>query len=166
MTQGQTALAGRRFDEAQKSFADALKFEPNDADATRLLKQAQDAAKPVATIPPPPPATKAPPPPAPPPKPATPVSRPKAFEQWMEAGAALEKEDKFGDALRAYETALRIVANDASAMKRVEYTRLMDAGVTALNSGRKLDAVHEFEAALKSVPNDAAATRFLQQARR
>jgi tetratricopeptide (TPR) repeat protein len=84
----------------------------------------------------------------------------------MQLGAALEKQEKFADALKAYQAALRAVPNDAAAAKRTEYAQHMDAGVTALKANRKSDAVREFEAALKAAPNDPAATKWLGQAKR
>jgi tetratricopeptide (TPR) repeat protein len=102
----------------------------------------------------------------PPPKPAAPVPPPPAFTQQMQVGAALEKQEKFADALKAYQAALGIVSTDQAAIKRADYTRHMDAGLTALKAGKKPDAAREFEAALKTAPNDPAATKWLQQARR
>ncbi|HEY1376273.1 MAG TPA: hypothetical protein VGF55_05740 [Gemmataceae bacterium] len=165
MAQGKSALTGRRFDEAQRAFADALKFQPNDPEAARLLRQAQDASKPPAPPPPPPTARAVPPPPAPAKPPATPQP-PAAYTQQMQAAAALENQAKYADAAKAYQAALRAVPNDPAATKRAEYAQHMDAGLTAVKAGKKADAVREFEAALKDAPNDEAATRWLQQARR
>jgi TolB-like protein len=146
-----------------KTHVDAEAKQRADAEAARRLKQSQDAAKP--SPPPPPPALKAPPEP-PSSKPATAVRPPPAFEQWTQAGAELEKQERFGDALKAYETALRILSTDPAAIKRAQFAEHMDAGVTAMNAGRKPDAVRDFEAALKIAPNDPAATKWLQKARR
>jgi tetratricopeptide (TPR) repeat protein len=156
MNQGKAALAGKRYSEAQMAFTDALRFEPNDPEATQLLKEAENGGKP------------APPPPPPPPvkTPATNVPVLPAFQQQMQAAAALEKQEKFGDALRTYQAALRLAPNDPTATKRAGFNQHMDAGMAALRAGKKLDAAREFEAALRDAPNDPAATKWLAQARR
>jgi colicin import membrane protein len=160
MNQGKAALAARHYEEAKMAFSDALRFEPNDPEATQLLKQAQDGGK----APPPPPP---PPPPLyrPPPPPAT-ATVAQAFSQQMQAGAAWEKQEKFADALKAYQAALRLAPGDAAATKRAGFAQHMDAGLTALKAGKKPDAAREFEAALRDAPNDPTATKWLQQARR
>lgn len=155
MAQGRAALAGRKPDDAQRAFADALKVVPNDAEAARLLKQAQDAAKPPA--PPAPPVAQAP---------GSPKAAPPAgFVQQMQLGAALETQEKYADALKAYQAALKVVANDPDATKRATYAQHMAAGQVALKAGKKADAAREFEAALQGVPKDPAATKWLNLSR-
>jgi tetratricopeptide (TPR) repeat protein len=84
----------------------------------------------------------------------------------MQTGAAFERQEKFADAAKAYEEALKAVPDDDHATKRLDYAKHMDAGLKLLRAQKKADAAKEFEAALKSAPNDPAATRALQQARR
>lgn len=160
MNQGKAALAARRYDEAKMAISDALRFEPNDPEALKLLKQAEDAGKPPPAPPPPPPPVK------PVSRPNAPVVTPATFTQQMQAGAAWEKQEKFGDALRAYQAAVKLAPGDVAATKRADFALHMDAGLTALKAGKKPDAVREFEAALRDAPNDPAATKWLQQARR
>jgi tetratricopeptide (TPR) repeat protein len=189
VAQGKTALAGQRFAEAQAAFAGALQLQPNDPEATRLLKQAQDAAKP--PLPPPAPKPTSPPPaPAPVPPPALPKTAPPtvppvahapgsppvpkpptppppaAYMQQMQVAAALEKQEKYADALKSYQAALKVLPNDATAILRAEYARQMDAGLTALKAGKRDDAARAFESALKAAPNDEAAAKWLRQVRR
>ncbi len=167
MTQGRTAFAERRLDDAQRAFAEALKTAPNDPQAAGSLKQAQDAARIPAPLPPPPPGTRVTPLP-PPSRPSSPVPPPPSliFAQHMQTGAALEKQENYADALKAYQAALAIDSADPTAIRRADFARHMDAGVTALKSAKKPDAAREFEAARKLAPNDPAAIRWLQQARR
>ncbi len=184
---GRDALAAKQYGNAIQSLTAANKLLPNDPEASQLLKQAQDAAKPappppsvpprVAPPPVPPPAKVDPgtPPVAPPPganapgspgTPPKPPAPPPAYTQQMQLGAALEKQQKYADALKAYQAALKVVPNDPAATQRSEYARQMDAGLTALRAGKKPDAARAFESALKVAPKDEAATAGLQQALR
>jgi tetratricopeptide (TPR) repeat protein len=173
MTAGRTALAAKKYDDAQRAFTEALKLQPNDVEATRLLKQAQDATK-SPPLPPPLPKTepkaKAPDTKSKAPEKAKAPDKAKAppatYAQQMQAGAALERQQKYADAAKAYQEALKAVPGDAAATRRTDYAQHMDAGTKFLQQNKKPDAAREFEAALKSAPNDAAATRALQEARR
>jgi tetratricopeptide (TPR) repeat protein len=152
MNQGQTAMAAKRYDEAAKAYADALKVQPGDATATRAHRDAQAALD----------ASKAPPkPPLPPKPPQTPAE----YTRQMDAAGALEKQQKYAEAVPAYKAALRAVPNDTRATKGADFAQHMADGQKAL-AGRKFpDAVREFEAALKVMPNNADATAFLKRAK-
>ncbi len=147
MNQGQAALAAKRYAEAVKDYGDALRVMPNDPTATKGLKDAQaalDASK------------------APPPRPPAP---PAEYTRQMDAAAALEKQQKYAEAVAAYKAALRAVPNDAKATRGIDFAQHMADGQKAL-AGRKFpDAVREFEAALKVMPNHADATALLKRAR-
>jgi tetratricopeptide (TPR) repeat protein len=83
----------------------------------------------------------------------------------MQAGASLEKQEKYADAAKAYRAALQAHPGDTAATKKIEYATHMDAGQQALKTKKPADAVKSFEAALKIEPNDEAATKALKQAR-
>jgi tetratricopeptide (TPR) repeat protein len=86
----------------------------------------------------------------------------------MAAAAAFEQQQKFAEAVQAYQRALQLMPRDAKAaegLKRADFGRHMAEGQKALAGKRFPDAVREFEAALKVMPNQPAATKGLQQAR-
>ncbi len=146
MTQGQTAMAAKRYDEAVKAYADALKVQPGDAAATKGHRDAQaalDAAKP-------------------PPKSAAP---PAEYTRQMDTAAALEKKQKYEEAVPAYKAALKAVPNDAHATKGLDFAQHMADGQKALAARKFPDAVREFDAALKVLPNDVDAMAFLKRAK-
>jgi tetratricopeptide (TPR) repeat protein len=151
MAAGQAAMAAKRYAEAAKDYADALKLQPGDPTATRALADANKAAD----------AAKAPPPPPPP--------DPKAeYARQMGAGAALEKQGKYADAMAAYRAALKYVPGDAKAtagLKSAEYGLHLAEGQKALSAKRFPDATKEFEAALKLFPDSADAKALLKKAK-
>lgn len=148
MTLGQKAMTGKRYTEAAKAFADALKVQPNDAAAGRGMADAQKAIDDAKN----------------PPKPD-----PKAeYSKQMQNGANAEKQQRWDDAMKAYQEALRLVPNDAKAnqgLKNAEYQQHMGEGQKAQKAKRFNDAVREFEAALKAKPNDPTATDALKRAK-
>ena len=83
----------------------------------------------------------------------------------MNAAAALEKQQKYADAVPAYKAALRVVPNAPAATKGVDFAQHVADGQKALAARKFPDAVREFEAALKVMPNDADATAFLKRAK-
>jgi tetratricopeptide (TPR) repeat protein len=146
MNQGQTAMAGKHYAEAVKVYGDALRVVPNDPTASKALKDAQAALD----------ATKPPPhPPAP----------PAEYTRQMDAAAALEKQQKYADAVMAYKAALKLVPGDAKATKGADFAQHMADGQKALAARKFPDAVREFEAALKVMPNNADATALLKRAK-
>jgi tetratricopeptide (TPR) repeat protein len=86
----------------------------------------------------------------------------------MGAGAALEKQGKYADAMAAYRAALKYVPGDAKAtagLKSVEYGLHLAEGQKALSAKRFPDATKEFEAALKLFPDSADAKALLKKAK-
>jgi tetratricopeptide (TPR) repeat protein len=143
MAQGQTAMAGKHYADAVKAYGEALKVMPNDPAATKAHKDAQAALD----------ASKAPPPP------------PAEYTRHMDTAAALEKQQKYADAVSAYKAALRVVPNDPKATAGADFAQHVADGQKALAARKFPDAVREFEAALKVMPGNADATAFLKRAK-
>jgi tetratricopeptide (TPR) repeat protein len=150
MNQAQTAMGAKHYDDALKDYGEALKLQPGDAAATKGHRDAQAALD----------AAKVSPKPAPPPPPP-----PAEYTKQMNAAAALEKQQKYADALTAYKAALKVVPNDAAATKAADFAQHMADGQKALAARKFPDAVRELEAALKVKPNDADATALLKRAK-
>jgi tetratricopeptide (TPR) repeat protein len=90
------------------------------------------------------------------------------YARAMQAGAALDRQKKYADAVQAYRAALRWVANDpraAAGLRNAEYQLHMTEGEKLLAARRFPDAAKEFEEALKIVPNSADAKGYLQKAK-
>ncbi|HMP59924.1 MAG TPA: hypothetical protein PKD86_11270, partial [Gemmatales bacterium] len=88
--------------------------------------------------------------------------------QRMQAGAALERERKWDEALVEYRAALALLPTDAGtqvAVTRAAFNVRLEAGRKLLEEQKFAEAAAEFEAALKIVPNSPTALRLLQQAR-
>jgi tetratricopeptide (TPR) repeat protein len=86
----------------------------------------------------------------------------------MQAAASFEKQQKYPEAIKAYQEALRLVPNDAKAtasLKGAQYAGHMFEGRKAANAKRFPDAIREFEEALKLSPNNPEATGALKRAR-
>jgi tetratricopeptide (TPR) repeat protein len=182
---GQAATKAGNHQGAVNSYTEALRLMPGDAQATALLRQAQQALLAARTPPPPPKTT--PPPPAPP-KPSTPPASPPAkpslpppvppkppapnpqaeYGKQMQAGAALEKQQKFADAARAYREATRWQPGDAraaAALRNAQFAQQMSDGKKLLAARRFPDAARAFDEALKLVPTDAEAKALLARAK-
>jgi tetratricopeptide (TPR) repeat protein len=148
MNAGQAALAARRYEDAVKAYGDALKLMPGDAAASKALAEANkalDAAKkPMPKTPPPPPA---------------------AYTRALMNAAALEKQQKWADAVRWYKEALRLVPGDSKATTSQEFAQHMDDGQKHAAARKFADAVKDYEAALKVIPNQPDATAALKRAR-
>jgi tetratricopeptide (TPR) repeat protein len=143
---GQAAQAGKRHADAVRAFGDALKLRPGDATASKLLReaQAQEAAS------------------------RTPPPAQAEYTKRMQLGAALEKQQKHADAVKAYQEALKFVPGDAQAnegYRRAKYAQHMGEGQRQLTARRFTEAVREFEAALQVRPGDPAATEALKRAK-
>ena len=80
----------------------------------------------------------------------------------MQLGAGLAKQQKYDDAISAYQAALKLMPRDAKATAGLH----MAGGQKALAARKFAEAAKEFEAVLRISPNDAEATKALQQARR
>jgi tetratricopeptide (TPR) repeat protein len=147
MAAGQSALGAKKYDEAIKAFTDALKLVPGDKDATKGLNDARQAAD----------AAKAPRP------------DPKAeYAKQMQAGAAADKQGKFGDAMTAYREALKWSPNDpkaSAALKNADFSAHMAEGKKLHDAKKFSDAVKEYEAALKIQPDNKDAKDALKRAK-
>ena len=144
MNQGQQAMAAKRFDDAVKTYSAAVQLMPADPNAKRVT-EAQNALA----------ASKVPP------KPKGPTPQ-EEYAKAMQTAAVAEKQNRFEDAIRAYQDALKAQPNDAkaaAAMRNAQYQDHMADGNQALKTKRFPDAARAFEAALKVMPNDAAANQ-------
>jgi tetratricopeptide (TPR) repeat protein len=107
-----------------------------------------------------------PPPPKPQPKAQSPQPARSAAQEGyakeMQAGAALDKQRKYVEAIAAYKEALRLVPGDGKASAALH----MATGQKALGDKHFTEAASEFEQVLKLVPKDPAATQGLQQAKK
>jgi tetratricopeptide (TPR) repeat protein len=86
----------------------------------------------------------------------------------MQAGAALEKQQKYAEAAQAYQGALRWVPNDPRAGTSVRNANFLlhwSNGQKAHAARRFPDAVKEYDEALKLSPNNADVKNALQRAR-
>ncbi len=145
MQQGRTALTVKKFADAIKAFESAQSLIPTDPDAIKALadaKKAMEAAKP-----------------------PMPMGKPAAFTRQMDQGAAQEKAGKYDQALIAYKAALRLVANDVDADKKVDFCQLMVDGDKAMKARKFTDARTVFESALKLFPDDTNAKAAQQKAK-
>jgi tetratricopeptide (TPR) repeat protein len=147
MTAGQTALAARKYTDAAKAYGDALKLFPNDPGARKGLADAQAGPK----------------------APPMPLANPQAeYAKQMQAAAALEKQKKWEEAVKAYQEALKWLPRDAkasAALKNAQFQLHVDKAQKAAAAKRFPEAVKEYEEALKLFPNDAAAKSALQRAK-
>jgi hypothetical protein len=134
--QGRTAIAERRFDDAQKALNAALKLLPGDLEAKRWLAQIKNGDS----------STESP-----------------KYRQHMQAGADLEDHEQFADATREYKLALTVQAKDPVAAARADFCEHMNQGLRLSAEGKKTDAAREFESALKIVPNDPLAEKHLRK---
>ncbi len=111
--------------------------------------------------------------PAPPPKSAAPAPPPQAkpqpgspnvaaeYAKQMQIAAALEKQQKYDDAMNAYKSALKLMPSDVKATVGLH----MAGGQKALAARKFTEAAKEFEEVLRVSPNHAEATKALKQAR-
>jgi tetratricopeptide (TPR) repeat protein len=90
--------------------------------------------------------------------PATNVSA--DFARQMQAGAAYYKQQKFAEAARAYQEALRLKPGDTKAAADMHTAQ----GRVALAAKRFAEAAREFQESLKLVPNQREALQALKQA--
>jgi hypothetical protein len=158
MGRGQAAMAAKKYADAVAAYGDALKVMPGDRTAAQAQHDAQVALD----------ASRRPAPPPPPP-PAPPPPNPDAeYAKAMQAGATLEKQRKFADAVQAYQAALRWRPRDAkatNAVRAAEYLQHMTDGDRLLTERKFKDAAREFEEALKLYPTSGDAKKGLDKAR-
>lgn len=206
MNAGQNAMQLKKYPEAIKSFSDALKWAPNDPQATKLLQQAQQAQQAVdagleaerkqyasilkqaesamqlkkyedaigayqsllklrpkdtQALQGLQSAQKA--------LDASKVKTPNPYDQAMQRGNAAEKDRKYGDAIKAFQEALKLRPkdNDASAgLRRNNLYNHVAVGQAYLNNGMFLEAQREFDAALKIAPGDKEIQKLLDKAKK
>lgn len=150
MTAGNTAMLGKRYDDAIAAYKSALKWHPNDQKATQQLAQAQQLSLDSAKV-------KAPP--------ADPA---KQFTDAMQRGAAAEKKENYADAVKAFTEALKLRPKDADAnagWKKNQFSLNMQQGQQYLDNMMWVEAQRQFEAALGLFPKDQNAAKLLQKAK-
>jgi tetratricopeptide (TPR) repeat protein len=151
LDRARAALRDRRFDEAVATADQALRLFPNDQEATQVQREAKQARLDART----------------------------QYDGLMTRADAALQLQRFEEATRLYEEALRLFPGDAAAARgarqaaqvaldlaagQAAYNRFMDAGGLALRNRRFGDAVTAFSEALRLVPNDVAAARGLREA--
>ncbi len=168
ITSGQNLLAKKQYEDAAKSFSDALKAIPNDQKASQLLKQANaawaDAKEDAGDL----------------------AKKQAAYQSAIKTGQNLLAKKQYEDAAKSFGDALKLMPKDAQATKLLQQTNAAwadakeDAGdlakrqaayQSAIKNGQSLmlkkdydDAAKAFGEALKLMPNDKKATQLLQQA--
>jgi tetratricopeptide (TPR) repeat protein len=144
MDQGQKLLTAKRYADAASTFQDALKLMPNDPTAKAALQKAQKALDTA--------------------KPATPAV-PAEYVRQMQTGAALDKQQRYAEAVKAYNAALKALPNDAKATNALGFSQHMSDGIKLFTTRKFPDAAKEFEAALGVSPDDATAKALLKRAK-
>jgi tetratricopeptide (TPR) repeat protein len=148
---GRKALAAKRFKDAIAELEAALRVEPEDKDAKRLLASAQDSLKKVKS------------------------DNPKLLAQadglvklgrFVEAkkliDQAVDNWAEDSDAEKAQKSVDRLIENTKTAL--TAYQQLVQAGVLAMTAGRYADAVTSYTQALALRPNDLDTAVALKQA--
>jgi tetratricopeptide (TPR) repeat protein len=177
---GQQAYAAKNYAEAVKAYTEAARLMPGDTQSTALLKQAQQAFDDSKLKLPPPTTDKTA---APKDKPlvtdkATPPAKDKSlppvkdskalYQKAMQDGAAMEKQQKYADAVKTYQEALKLVPNDTQAtagLRRAQANLHVVDGQRFLDAGQFVNAQREFEAALKLAPGNPTVTKLLEKAK-
>jgi tetratricopeptide (TPR) repeat protein len=142
--QGQTLQAGKKYDEAIKAYQQAGTLMPGDPTVATLLKQAQKERDNLLA-----------------------EQRQAEYSRQMQAGAALDKQKKWDEAMKAYDAALKQLPKDAkaeAALNKATYNHHMTEGDKAFTARRFMDAVREYDAAVKLYPKDQDAAKALKKA--
>ncbi len=145
MKQGKSALGVKKYADAVNLFGAALKLYPNSTQAQQSYRDAQRAL-------------------AAQPNPQVLA----AFNRKMQDALTLERQQRWADAIKAYQDALKFVPTDAVAKERIRvvgYTLHMQEGQRHLAARRFIEAQRDFEAALALEPNSVPARTGLQKAR-
>ncbi|QVL32444.1 hypothetical protein KIH39_00570 [Telmatocola sphagniphila] len=190
MAKGQQALQAKQYAQAKAAFQEALRYNPNDATATRAIAQADQAQQ----------AAMAPPKvdPVTPPKIETPNTNPRVtFNQLMAQTRAAMAQRKYDDANASITQALKLFPNDPDALKlqadlktamapagqpaqpksptqpmnpapatdpkAAAFAQYMQQAKTLFAANRLLEANGNVTEALKLVPTDPEATKLHQQ---
>jgi tetratricopeptide (TPR) repeat protein len=150
MKDGQTAMQQKKYADAVKDFEQALKAKPNDQAAMTALQQAKLLADG--------------------------SGKQAEYEKNMKEGQAALKANKFADAAKEFEQALKSKPGDPAAMLALkqaqqgmagqkEYDKYMKDGQAAMRAKKYADAVKAFEAALRVNPGDKQAAAELKKAK-
>jgi tetratricopeptide (TPR) repeat protein len=143
MNQAAAAMQAKRYDEAARNYAEALRLFPNDRQAAAGLRDARQYLE------------------------GEGKNRPQ-FEKAMQAALAFYKQGNFREAARSYPEALTRLPDDVAALNGLRlsrYSLFMLDGEAAMKTQRYVEAVRAFENALREVPGDPSASRNLAQAR-
>jgi tetratricopeptide (TPR) repeat protein len=163
---GKKALGDKNYEDAEKSYANAMELYPNDLEASKGLAAAK-AGKISVTV-------------------DTSIGqdqkkRKAAFDQFVEQGQQAMTAKKYTEAVIYYESALALMTGEeavqgiANAKKELEkdkvekdklaaYQKFIAAGKAASDSGRYTDAIREYLGAQSLVPGDAVAVKGQQDA--
>lgn len=137
------AMQAKRWDEAARNYAEALRIAPNDRDATAGLREAQRGLDREAR------------------------NRPQ-YNEAMQRAVALHKQQKYAEAAKAYQEALVFFPDDPAAVNglhQVRYSQFMIDGEADMRAKKYAEAMRDYENALKEIPGDPTAARAWQQAR-
>jgi cytochrome c-type biogenesis protein CcmH/NrfG len=152
MDQGDRALRNRRYEEAERAYTKAVNLLPRDMDARQGLKEAQKGVEKIK----------------------------QDFIRLVGQGDLAMQAARYGDAVRAYTQATRLIPDNDAANDKLQtaqkalddlnnaqatYNRLMLQGATAMRLGRFGDATLAYAAALRVVPGDFEALAGLRSAR-
>jgi tetratricopeptide (TPR) repeat protein len=149
------AFTAKNYTEAIRLATDALKFKPNDAEATKIVNDSRAALTP-----------KKDPPKVEPPKKDPPKADPKQqLNAILANAAALETQSKYDEAMKQYQEALKLAPGNPELKKKVDFTKGMADSIKDLQAGRFGEAIIGFDLASKMYPNDANAKRYLQMAK-
>jgi tetratricopeptide (TPR) repeat protein len=143
ITQAGEAMRLRQFAEAARLYREALRIAPGDPIALQGLRAAQAEL-------------------------GGPLNAAVNADAALQAGTQALKMRQYGDAIKAFEDALKLAPGNPDAVAGLRKARCGKAkadGQKALIAGRIQDAIDAFQAALKEVPDDPAATAGLNQAR-
>jgi colicin import membrane protein len=144
MDQAQKLVNARRYSDAMNAYQDALDLMPDSAPAKAGLQKAKKASETV--------------------KP-TGGAAPAEYTRQMQLGAALDKQQRYADAVKAYATALKAVPNDAKASSAQSFSQHMADGIKLFSARKFADAAKDFDEALKINADDATAKALSKRAK-
>jgi tetratricopeptide (TPR) repeat protein len=144
MDQAQKLVNAKRYSDAVAAYQDALDLMPDNAAAKAGLQKAKKAAETV--------------------KPAS-NTLPAEYARQMQLGAALDKQQRYAEAVKAYAAALKAVPNDAKASNAQGFSQHMADGIKLLSTRKFADAAKEFDEALKINADDATAKGLAKRAK-
>jgi epidermal growth factor receptor substrate 15 len=153
MLEGNAALEAKKYGDAMAAFQAALIDAPGDPTATATLKQAKALAGAAAVE--------------------------ADYNLQMQNGQALMQKKKYGEAVKAFETALQDKPGDTAATaalkqaqamvdqaaKDGDFNKHMKAAAAAMQQKKYAEAIKQYEAALDDKPDNKDATAGLKQAK-